>query len=293
VPPFLGSFHVGLLTLIVIWGLFAMSLDVLLGYGGLPSLGHSAFFGVGAYATALTAVHTGWGFGGALAAVVVSCALVGAVMATFALRSRGVYFLMVTLAISQVLWGIAFGWRSVTRGDDGITDIARPSLGGFIDLSQPLVFFYFALAWLVSIWAFLALVMRSPFGLVFSAAHQAESRVRAFGFDIWGYRFIAFVIAGIAAGIAGMLQAYLDRFVGPDHLGLVPSVEALLMVLLGGAGTLVGAVIGAAAFVFLKHLVGGYVTHWEVLLGIIYIVVALWNPRGLAVLGGRAVKDTA
>ena len=279
--PLLPSYPLTLLTQVVIVAILAMSLDVLLGYAGLASLGHAGYFGVAAYAVAILSTEYRRGFIVCLLAGVALATLAAAVFGLLAIRATGTYFLMITLALGMVVWGLAFRWVSVTKGDNGISGVPRPELGLPWSLGSPLPFFYLTLVALVIAWALLALVVRSPFGLSLKGIRESETRMRALGYNVWLHKYLAFVLAGFFAGCAGMLWSYYNGFVSPVDVQLVTSVEALLMVALGGPGTLAGPALGAAIIVFLKNFVSVYTKRWLLILGAVYIGVILWAPRGV------------
>ena len=279
--PLLPSYPLTLLTQVVIVAILAMSLDVLLGYTGLASLGHAGFFGIAAYAVAILSTDYHRGFVVCLIAGVVLATLAAAVFGLLAIRATGTYFLMITLALGMVVWGLAFRWVSVTKGDNGISGVPRPELGLPWSLGSPLPFFYLTLVALAIAWALLALLVRSPFGLSLKGIRESEARMRALGYNVWLHKYLAFVLAGTFAGFAGVLWAYYNGFVSPVDVQLITSVEALLMVALGGPGTLGGAAIGATIIVFLKNFVSIYTKRWLLILGAVYIGVILFAPRGV------------
>ena len=284
----LPSYPLTLLTQALVVGILAMSLDVLLGYTGLPSLGHAAYFGVGAYTVALLATERQVGLAGCLAAGVAAAAVTAAVFGLLAIRAAGVYFLMITLALGMVVWGLAFRWVSLTKGDNGIAGVPRPQLAPGWSLEAPLPFFYFALAAATLAWTLLGFLVASPFGLSLRGIRGSEARMRALGYNVWLHKYLAFVLSGAAAGFSGVLWAYYNGFVSPIDVQLVTSVEALLMVALGGPGTLVGPALGAGVIVFLKNFVSVYTKRWLLILGAVYIGVILFAPRGVVgALGGR------
>lgn len=278
-PEVLRPYYLALATKMLIFALFAMSLDLLLGYTGLASLGHAAYFGVAAYTVALLIVRadapSALAFPAGLGAAVVA----GALFAPLALRARGSYFLMITFALAQVVWSVAFGWRTLTNGDDGMPDIVRPNFGFSLDSTRS--FYYFVLA-VVGVGTLLLIaIVKSPFGRALRGIRDSESRMQALGYDVWRHQYAAFVLSAFLAGIAGALYAYFNRFVGPEYLSIVQSAEALIMVILGGAGTLIGPAIGAGLIVFLEDFVSSMTEHWVLVLGIIYVLVTLFAPRGL------------
>jgi len=278
-PQMLRPYYVGLVTKMLIFALFAMSLDLLLGYTGLASLGHAAFFGVAAYTVALLILRAGVAGWIVFPASLVAATATGALVAVLALRARGSYFLMITFALAQVVWSIAFGWRTLTNGDDGMPGVPRPNFGWSLDSTQS--YYYFVLAAVGLAALLLVAIVKSPFGRALRGIRESESRMQALGYDVWRYQFVAFVLAAGFAGLAGALYAYFNRFVGPEYLHVIQSAEALIMVILGGAGTLLGPAIGAALIVFLEDYVSSMTQHWLLVLGIIYVLVTLFAPRGL------------
>ena len=280
-PPFLSSFLLTLLTQALIYGILAMSLDIILGYTGLASLGHAAYFGLGAYSVGILATRYGAGFWVTLPAGVLLAVAVAAIFGLVALRSTGVYFLMITLALGMVVWGLAHRWVTMTQGDNGISAIPRPDLGPPWSLAHSTPFYYFALAgFLISFWILLVIV-RSPFGRTLVGIRESESRMRTLGYHVWLHKYIGFVIAGGFGGFAGVLWAYYNGFVSPVDLQLATSVEVLLMVALGGRGTLLGPALGATIIVFLKNLVSVYTHRWLLILGAVYIATIVYAPEGI------------
>ena len=281
IAPLLPSYPLTLLTQALISAIFAMSLDVLLGYTGMPSLGHAAYFGVAAYAVAIVSVDAKAGFAVCLVTALVAAGATAALFGVLAIRATGTYFLMITLALGMVVWGLAFRWVSMTKGDNGISGVPRPGPGFGWDLSAPLPFFYFVLGCAALAWLALGLLVRSPFGLSLKGIRESESRMRSLGYNVWLHKYLAFVLSGLVAGFAGVLWAYYNGFVSPVDVQLVTSVEALLMVALGGSGTLVGPALGALLIVFLKNFVSVYTKRWLLILGAVYIGAILFAPRGI------------
>jgi branched-chain amino acid transport system permease protein len=281
VAPFLASYPLTLCTQALIYAMLAMSLDLLLGYTGLPSLGHAAYFGVAAYVVAILATERQVGLVGCFAAALVAATLTAALFGLVAIRATGTYFLMITLALGMVVWGLAFRWVSLTKGDNGISGVPRPDWGLPFNLNNPLPFFYFVLVISAIVWLLLGTLVRSPFGMTLKGIRESDTRMRALGYNVWLHKYLAFVLAGFFAGCAGMLWSYYNGFVSPVDVQLVTSVEALLMVALGGPGTLAGPAIGAAVIVFLKNFVSVYTKRWLLILGAVYIGVILWAPRGV------------
>jgi branched-chain amino acid transport system permease protein len=280
--PFLFSnYYVGLATQIFIMAIFAMSLDILVGHTGLPSMGHAAYYGVAAYATGflcLAGVKNFW------LVIVLGMGLGGLAAAFFgllALRAQGPYFMLITLALSQVLWGIAFKWRSLTRGDDGLPGIGRPDLGLGIDLKPDLYFYYFTVAIFLIVVVALFILLNSPFGYTLRGIRESESRMKALGYPVWLYKYASFIFAGIFAGISGVLWVYYSGFVNPSYFAVDLSVKALLMLILGGSGSLFGPLIGAGIIVLLENLVSGFTERWSLVLGIVYVTVIMLFSEGI------------
>jgi branched-chain amino acid transport system permease protein len=280
-PYLLPPYYLGLVVKMMIFALFAMSLDLLLGYTGMASLGHAAYFGVAAYATGLLALKLGWNVWLALPAGVILAAITAFVLGFLVLRTRGSYFLMITLALSQVLWGIAFGWRSLTGGDDGLPDVPRPNTGLPWSMSDNAPFYYFVLFFVVIGTLLLARVVSSPFGHALRGIRESETRMMALGYNVWRYKLVAFVLGAAFAGLAGCLYVYYNRFVSPDYVHVVRSAEVLLMVILGGAGTLIGPAVGAALIVLLENTISTFTERWLMILGFVYVLVALFTPSGV------------
>jgi branched-chain amino acid transport system permease protein len=280
-PYAASSYYLGLASKMLVFALFAMSLDLLVGYAGLFSLGHAAFFGVAAYTVGLLTVRAGASAWLAFPAGILAAGVTSALFGLLALRARGSYFIMITLALAQVLWGIAFGWGSMTGGDNGLPNIPRPDLGLPWSLVGTTPFYYFVLGIVAAAAAVLTRIVRSPFGYALRGIRESESRMSALGYNVWRYKYLALVIGGLFAGVAGCLYAYLNSFVGPDYVYVTRSAEALLMVILGGAGTLVGPAIGAGLIILFENVVSTYTERWLMILGAVYILVTLFAPRGI------------
>jgi branched-chain amino acid transport system permease protein len=279
-PAFLSSYYLGLLTKMLIFALFAMSLDLLLGYTGLPSLGHVAYFGMGAYTVALLSLKVVKIFWVNVLAGLAAPLVVALGFNLLTLRARGTYFLMITLALAQVLWGIAFGWRSFTGGDDGLPGIARPTVAGW-SMAGEIPFYYVVLVAVgASLWL-LSIIVRSPLGKALVGIRESETRMRVLGYNVWAYQYAASILAAFFAGAAGILFVYYNGYVGPAYLSVVISGQVLLMVILGGAGTLLGPALGAGLIVLLENFLSAYTERWLTILGVIYVVVTLFAPRGV------------
>jgi branched-chain amino acid transport system permease protein len=281
VPPVLPPFLLTLLTQTLIYSILAMGLDLILGYAGLSSLGHAAYLGLGAYSVGILATRHGAGFWTTLGVGIVLAAAVAALFGLLALRATGVYFLMITLALGMVVWGLANRWVSLTQGDNGISSIPRPDLGLPWSFGGALPFYYLVLVGFVVAMAALRVIVSSPFGHTLVGIRESESRMRTLGYNVWLHKYIAFVIAGAVGGFAGVLWAYYNGFVSPSDLDLAVSIETLLMVALGGRSTLIGASVGAAVIVLLKNLVSVYTHRWLLILGIVYVGTIRYAPEGI------------
>lgn len=286
-PLLLTSYWVGLLTQMVILAILAMSLDLLLGYTGLPSLGHAAFFGVAAYAVAVLATAYRAGFWSCVAGGILVGTLLSMAFGLIVSHVRGVYFLMITLALGMVLWGLSYRWIPVTGGDNGISGLPSLDRHAGLPISGPIAFYYVTLLVFVACAALMALLVRSPFGLTLRGIRENESRMKSLGFNTWLHCYVSYVVAGAFASVAGVVWAYYNGFVSPTYLELTASSELFLMVTLGGPATLVGPVFGAGAIVLLKNVISAYTARWLLILGIIYIVTILGAPKGLWNLGRR------
>jgi branched-chain amino acid transport system permease protein len=280
-PLGLSSYQLGLLTKTLILAVFAMSLNLILGYTGLPSLGHAAYFGVAAYTAGLLALRGITNFWVDFGAGVAAAAATAALFGLLALRTRGAYLLMITLALAQVLWGIAFGWKSLTGGDDGLPGVPRPAAGLPWSLADGVRFYYFVLVIVVLATAFLWLIVHSPFGRALVGIRENERRMEVLGYNTWAHKYVAFVVAGALAGVAGTVFVAYNGFVNPAYLSVVFSAMALIMVILGGAGTLLGPALGSLVIVFLENFISAHTQRWLLVLGLIYIAVTLFAPAGL------------
>ena len=283
VVPHSGSFVVLLATRAMAFAILAMSVDLLLGFTGLSSMGQAAYFGVGAYLTAVLATKFHFGLGWDFWIVVVLGILIGAALAAvfglFAIRAGGVYFLMITLALGQCVWGLAYRWNSLTGGDNGINMSGRPNFG--LDLGNEVTFFYLVFAFFAVSLALMYVLVRSPFGQSLAGIRERELRMQILGYNTWLHKYIAFIIAGGFGGLAGVLWAQTNGHVSPETVVLTTSVDSLLMVVLGGAGTLVGAAMGTAIVFGLREYLSTLVPWWQYVLGGVYVLTILYLPMGL------------
>jgi branched-chain amino acid transport system permease protein len=289
VTPHTNSFVTLLVTRALVLAILAMSLDILLGFTGLASLGQAAYLGVGAYLTAILATKYQFGLGWGFWVVIVLGALMGAAAAAFfgllAIRASGVYFLMITLALGQCVWGLAYRWNSLTGGDNGLNLPGRPEFG--IRLSDDVTCFYLVFGFFVASLGILYVLVQSPFGRSLAGIREREVRMRILGYNTWLHKYIAFVIAGGFGGLAGVLWATVNGHVSPEDVVLTTSVDALLMVVLGGSGTLVGGAIGAGVVVFLREYLSTLVPWWQYVLGGVYVLTILYLPGGLMSIPAR------
>lgn len=280
-PPVLPSYIVTLLTESLIAAIAAGSLDLLIGYAGLASLGHAAFFAVGAYATGILATRHGASFLTTVVVSVLLAAATSAVVALMALRASGIYFMMITLSVSMCAWGLAYRWVSLTGGDTGVVGIVRPKLALGAFGRGGLDFYYLALGFFLVCLVLLLLLIWSPFGKTLVGVRDSESRMRVLGFNVWLHKYLVLIIAGAFAGLSGCLYAYYNGHVGPDSVDLARAMLFVLMVIIGGPGTLVGPLAGAFIITFLEKMVSVFTERWVMVLAVAYVATALWAPRGL------------
>jgi branched-chain amino acid transport system permease protein len=293
IPFIVNEYRVGLVAQILIFGLAAASLNVLVGVAGLPSLGHAAFFGVGGYAAGLTAIHltqSVW-------VCLIMAALVGAALAVpaglLSVRLGGITFLMLSLAIAEILYSASETWRDVTGGSDGLSGI--PSLELFPGFALDLVVerYYFV----VVIFAVLYMVLRrfvdSPTGWSLRGVTSNSERMASMGYDVNRYRFVAYVVAGVVGAVAGGLNVEYSRFASPEDLGFALSSLLLVIVILGGRKRLEGAIIAAAIIVYIRQELSSQFNTWEFGLGLILVLVIYFLPGGLSGVRDQVMKALA
>lgn len=282
VPLFVPPYETGVLASILVFALFAASLDLLVGITGLPSLGHAAYFGAGAYAAGWVSINVTAAAPVPLLAGVATGAIVAAATGWVVVRSRGTFFLMLTLAIGELVHQVAQGWDSVTGGSNGLFGIPAVSVAGS-SLNQAGFVYWYVLAGFGVGFGVLWLVSRSPFGATLRGVRDNEARMRSLGYSPLRAKYVAFVLAGSVAGLAGSLLAAQDRIVSPADLGFTTAALALLAVVIGGAGTLWGAALGAALVVGVRDALGPTLDgHGQLVLGVVFIVVVYLLPRGVA-----------
>jgi branched-chain amino acid transport system permease protein len=296
-PVVATDFYAQMAARMMILGIFAMSLDLLLGVTGLVSLGHAAFFGLAGYALAfLTPAGEPVSLWWTLPAAMGAAALAALVIGFFVVRTRGIYFIMVTMAFAQMVYYLFFD-NKVLGGSDGVYVNFKPNAGVF-DLENKLVFYYFTLAMLLLVYVFLRRLLWSPFGRVLAGIRVNEHRMRAIGYGTFGYKLAAFTLAGALAGLAGYLWAAQTGYVNPELMGFHMSAHAIMMVILGGMGNFAGAIVGAFAFEWMLHwfqdlpAIGAFQTgkHWQLWIGIFIVLVVTFAPRGLLGLVARMGK---
>jgi branched-chain amino acid transport system permease protein len=275
-----GPFYVNLASQIFIAAIFAASLNLLVGYGGLVSLGHAAWIGLAAYTSAWLYLRLGLGHAATAPLALLLTTLIAGVFGWIALHASGLGFLMITLALSQVLWGTAYRWAAVTNGDNGLSGLTRPAPFG-LSLETPAAFYYFALAIaIVAVW-FMAKLVGSPFGAALRGTRDEPRRMAALGHNVWLVRWITFVYSGFWGAVAGLLFVYYHKYIHPTTLSLTASAEALLGVIAGGAGTLAGPLVGAAIVMILKNYVSAYLERWNMLLGLVFVLIVVFMPEGV------------
>jgi branched-chain amino acid transport system permease protein len=277
-------FGISLATSILVFSIFTMSLDLLLGYAGLPSFGHAAFLGLGAYAAAILSARLAISnLGIALAAAIVLATVGSLVLGLLALRTSGVYFLMLTLAFAQMLSAVALKWGPVTGGTNGLPGVQSPDL--FVPgLTVPRGIPYYLLTLVMASLCFFLMyrMIHSPFGRALIGIHQNEARMRAIGYNTRLYKLAAFWVAGVFASIAGVLYAFFNQFISPDDVGFTVSGTAVLMVLLGGEATLIGPILGTTAFLILQNVLSSMFTgRWQLILGALFVVFVLFVRGGM------------
>jgi branched-chain amino acid transport system permease protein len=277
--PQLGSlFYISLASNFLIFGLLAMSLDLLAGYTGLVSLGQAAALGVGAYGIAVAMGH-GLDPNAAIGVALVASLAVAAGFGLVAVRVGGITFVILTLALGQVVWGLAYRWVGLSGGDNGLPVGGRPSIGP-IDLSDSAAYYYFVLAVFVVCAALMWALVRSPFGLSLRGIQNNEQRMRTLGYNVWLHKYLVFVIAGFFGGVAGILFAFFNSYVSPTAIDFAHNATAVQMVVVGGLGTLWGPLVGAILIVLMQQYVSIYVTRWVTLLGIIFVLTVLFAREG-------------
>ena len=279
-PLWVGStYYVNIASQILFYAIFALAVNVLAGYAGLVSLGHAGLFGIAAYAAAKI-LNTGHGHLAVATGALAVTVLAAAVFAALALRGTGLGFVMITVALGQIVWGVAYRWISLTNGDNGITISGRPSPFG-LSLASPRGFYWATFVVFLAAVASMAVFVASPFGASVRGARDQPRRMNALGYHVWMIRFLAFLVSGFWTGVAGVLYLYYNQFVSPQAVALAASAEALLMVIAGGTATLLGPITGAALVVVMKNVASAYIERWNFVLGAIFVAIVVFMPEGL------------
>ena len=280
-----GPFWTGLATQMMIFGLLALSVDLLLGHAGLFSLTHASFFAVSAYTVAILQVRYGVPTILAAPAGIFAGTLL-ALLFGLAVRTRGVYFILITIAFGYVVWGVAHRWSSFTGGDNGVTNVPFPAIGAAAITSHT-QYYYVVLAAVILCGLGYRLLIRSPFGLGLRGIKASESRMQSLGFRTNLHLYAAFVLSGALASFAGVLYVYYNKFVNPVAASFPISVEAALMAIVGGTGTIIGPFLGAGVVLGLRNWVSSFVEMHHAIMGVVFIATVLWAPRGLVGLAAQ------
>ena len=278
-PAISGPYWTSQVTQIYIFGMLALSVDLLLGQAGLFSLCHAAFFSVSAYTVAILQVRYAVPTVLAAPAGVLAGTLLGLLFG-LAVRTRGVYFILVTLAMGYVIWGVGYRWSSFTGGDSGVTNVPAPAIGD-LQVTTPVQFYYIVLVIMLLVMWWYSKLVRSPFGLALRGIKSGEDRMRSLGFDPARHLYLAFVLSALMASVAGVLYVYYNRFVNPVSSSLQVSVEAALMAIVGGSGTLLGPLIGSALVLGLRNWVSTFFELHLAVMGAVFIAVVIWMPGGV------------
>ena len=279
-PLWIGNtFYVNVATQILIYAILALGLNVLVGYAGLVTLGHAGLFGIAAY-TAGVMINGGHSqLLVAITACVVTTVSAG-VFAVVALRASGLGFVMITVAIGQIIWGVAYRWISLTNGDNGVSINVRPAPFGIALTSAPAFYWATFVVFLITI-AAMVIFVASPFGAALRGTRDQPRRMTALGYNVWLTRFLAFLFSGFWSAIAGLLYLYYNQFISPQAVALSASAEALLMVIAGGTATLLGPIFGAALVIIMKDVASAYIDRWNFVLGAIFVLIVVFMPEGL------------
>jgi branched-chain amino acid transport system permease protein len=280
-----GPFWTGLLTQMLIFGLLALSVDLLLGHAGLFSLTHASFFAVSAYTVAILQVRYGVPTALAAPAGILAGTLLGALFG-LSVRTRGVYFILITIAFGYVVWGVAVRWSSFTGGDNGVTNVPFPSVAG-AGITSHTEYYYLVLAIIVACGFLYRRLVRSPFGLGLRGIKGSETRMKSLGYKTGLHLYAAFVLSAAIASLAGVLYVYYNRFVNPVASSFPISVEAALMAIVGGSGTIIGPFLGAGVVLGLRNWVSSFFEMHHAIMGVVFIATVLWAPDGLVGLAGR------
>ena len=279
-PGWVGnSYYVNVASQVLLYSVFALGLNVIVGYAGLVSLGHAGLFGIAAYAGAIL-INTGHGHFVAVLGALGLTVGAAALFAVLALRGTGLGFVMITVALGQIVWGVAYRWISLTNGDNGVSIGSRPTPFG-LSLANAAGFYWATLVVFLVAVATIAIFVASPFGASLRGARDQPRRMNALGYNVWLIRFLAFLFSGFWSGVAGMLFLYYNEFVSPQTVALTASAEVLLMVISGGTATLLGPIVGALLVVTMKSVASAYIERWNFVLGAIFVIIVIFMPEGL------------
>jgi branched-chain amino acid transport system permease protein len=279
-PSWVGnSYYINIASQVLLFAVFALALNVLVGYAGLVSLGHAGLFAIAGYAAALL-LRAGFGHLFADVAALAITLVAAAVYGVLALRATGIGFLMITLALGQIVWGVAYRWAGLTNGDNGVNVSTRPAPFG-ISLANAPAFYFATLVVFILALATMAVFVRSPFGATLRGTRDQARRMSALGYNVWLIRFLAIMFSGFWTGVAGLLFIYYNQFISPQVSALTTSAEVLLMVISGGTATVFGPIAGAAIVVIMKNVVSAYVVRWNLVLGVIFVIIITFMPEGL------------
>ena len=281
--PFIVPYQ-ALATEIIIWGLFALGYNVCLGYTGMLSFGHAAYFGVGAYATGIVLIRLWENVWFGLFCGLLMGAVTAFILGYLCIKRRGIYFAMLTLAFAQLVYFIGFQWVDLTGGDNGLRNIPLVPLslpGLSIDISTPLRYYFFVLFFVVLSLLALNRILQSPFGHVLQAVRENEHRALSCGYETSNVRWMAFIISGSISGLAGGLYALYLHFVGIETLWWITSGQVVMITLLGGMGTFIGPFIGAGVFLFLEDVLSALTANWMIFLGTVFVLCVLFFPSGI------------
>ena len=276
VPYVLNAYPKTLVTEILIFGLFAMSIDILAGFAGRTSLGHGAIFGTSGYIVAYFVATAGGDPWIAALLGIAGATIVAAIFGALAVRTTGVYFLLLTLALGMVVWGIVYRWTSVTGAENGIRGVTRP-----FAIQDPVVYYYFVLFTVAIMVLAIVRFVHSPFGQALRGIKESATRMRTLGYNVPLMLAIGFIVSGFFSGVAGVLAVFLNNFVSPNSVALTQSTQGLLMAILGGIGTLWGGFVGAAVMILLQNLISFYTERWSSILGLLFVLTMLFAPEGL------------
>jgi branched-chain amino acid transport system permease protein len=284
-PPLMSAlnqpFYIDLVRRVMIFAIAAISLNLILGYGGMVSFGHAAYLGIGAYAVGILAFYGVTNGFLQFAVAIVASAVVALAIGSISIRTSGIYFIMITLAFTQMLYYLGISLAEF-GGDDGMRLKAKSQFGGLVDLKDPVAFYYLALALMLLSVFIVYRIVNSRFGMALRAAKSNEARTRAVGLSPYPYRLAAFVISGAMCGLAGALYANHTNYLTPGFMSWVQSGEFMFMVILGGMASTAGPVLGAFALLLVEEVLKGWTEHWQVILGPLLVLSVIFFKRGLA-----------